>query len=275
METVAHKADAVAPKMNRESAFSYACGQCGCCCHGQVIALSPYDLIRIARAAGTSTSEARERYTIRRGSILRFTPAGGCAALDGTRCGIHRGRPLACRLYPLGIERGAGGVEKFVTLAPAAGSLGVYGARGSVQEFLDAQEADDYIAMNSRYEGVVALMRERIAALVDFEMTEPREFWRVAVREALAESGFDSNCLIDAMYDADGAGCARDSYDACGTGDSAAECAFDSDAATVDMHIDELKRRVRAENDPNVLAAAAVLLAVSLGYSPAYVTGAL
>jgi hypothetical protein len=255
-DAIAHKADAVAYKMIRQSAFSYACGQCGRCCHGQAITLSPYDLIRIARAAGIGTAEARARYTIRRGSILKFTPAGGCSALDGTQCGIHRGRPLACRLYPLGLERGAGGVEKFVTLEPAAGSLGVYGERGSVREFLDEQEADGYIAMNSRYESVVALMRERIGALADFEATEPREFWRVAVREALAESGFDSNCLIDAMFDADGAGCAGD-----------------TDAATVDMHVDELKRRIRAENDPIVLAAAAVMLAVSLGYSPGDVTG--
>ncbi len=72
-----------------------------------------------------STREAIDRFTIRRGSILKFTDAGACVALDGARCGVHRGRPLACRLYPLGIERAKDADdEKFVMLEPAAGSLG-------------------------------------------------------------------------------------------------------------------------------------------------------
>ena len=64
-----------------------------------------YDVIRLARAAGISTRETLERFTIRRGSILKFNDRGACAALEGARCGVHRGRPFACRLYPLGIER--------------------------------------------------------------------------------------------------------------------------------------------------------------------------
>jgi len=89
--------------VNRQSAFSYLCNACGRCCHDKVITLSPYDVLRIARAAGISTGEAMRRFTIRRGSLLRFDATGACAALDGARCRLHQGRPLACRLYPLGI----------------------------------------------------------------------------------------------------------------------------------------------------------------------------
>ena len=119
--------------MHRNSPFSYVCNACGLCCHNKVITLSPYDVLRLARAAGISTREAIDRFTIRRGSILKFTDGGACVALEGTRCGVHRGRPLACRLYPLGIERieDADG-EKFVMLEPAVGSLGVYGVEGDV-----------------------------------------------------------------------------------------------------------------------------------------------
>src|SRR5271168_1784060 len=107
--------------MNRNSAFSYVCNACGRCCHDKVIALSPFDLIRIARAAGVTTSEAIDRFAVRRGSILRFSDGGACSMLDGLQCGVHRGRPLACRLYPLGIERDATGIEeRFVTLEAAA-----------------------------------------------------------------------------------------------------------------------------------------------------------
>src|SRR5271167_5249789 len=96
--------------VNRKSQFSYLCNACGLCCHDKVITLSPFDVLRLARAAGVSTREAIERFTIRRGSILKFTASGACVALEGARCGVHRGRPLACRLYPLGIEDG--GQEK-------------------------------------------------------------------------------------------------------------------------------------------------------------------
>ena len=88
-----------------ESKFSYVCNQCGMCCRDKVITLSPYDVIRIARAVKVCTGTVVARYTIRRGSLLRFLPDGRCAALDGTRCTIHPGRPLACRLYPLGRNR--------------------------------------------------------------------------------------------------------------------------------------------------------------------------
>src|SRR5580698_4434245 len=121
--------------MDRRSAFSYRCNQCGRCCHDQAITLSPVDIIAIARSAGISTGEAVARYTMRRGSSLRFGANGACAALDGTLCSIHCGRPLACRLYPLGLERD-GARERFIQLEAAAGSTGLYGADGMIGEYL-------------------------------------------------------------------------------------------------------------------------------------------
>src|SRR5260370_21733416 len=196
--------------MNRTSSFSYVCNSCGRCCHDKVIVLSPFDLIRLAREAGVATSEAILRFTIRRGSILKFRDDGACAALDGARCVVHRGRPLACRLYPLGIERDrARGTEMFVTLEPALGSLGVYSHRGTVDDFLDAQRVGSPLDANAPYPSLLPIYRERIAATVDFDRVIPREFWRRAVREALAESGYDSNPLIDATFDPDRLGIAR------------------------------------------------------------------
>ena len=238
--------------MNRNSAFSYICNACGRCCHDKVIALSPYDLLRIARAAGVTTSEAIGRFTTRRGSILKFNDHGVCAALDGLRCGVHRGRPLACRLYPLGIERDeVSRAERFIALEAAVGSLGVYGDAGTVNDFLDAQNVATHLEANDHYASLLQIYRERIAATVDFDRVFPREFWRRAVREALAESGYDPNPLIDAMFDPDGLGCARA-----------------SDANTISVHIQILTKMIRSETTPDALAAAAVMLAVSLGYSP-------
>ena len=70
----------------------------------------------------------------------------------------------------------------------------------------------------------------------------------------MAESGYDPNPLIDATFDPDELGCARA-----------------SDAETVAAHIEVLSEMIRRESNPDILAAAAVMLAVSLGYSPAEV----
>ena len=196
----------------------------------------------IARAAGVPSAEVVRRFTSRRGSILRFNADGACAALQGTRCGVHRGRPLACRLYPLGLERDfASGVERFVQLDPAPNSAGVYGVGGKVADFLKSQGVPEYLAMNDRYRPLIAIFRNRVNQLVDFEKVEPREFWRRATREALAESAYDANPIIDALFE---------------PGDS------------VVGHIESLTKLAGENNAGESLAAAAVLLAVSLGYSP-------
>ncbi|MBF6571116.1 MAG: YkgJ family cysteine cluster protein [Candidatus Binataceae bacterium] len=241
--------------MNWTGAFSYRCGQCGRCCHDQVITLSPVDLVAIARAAAITTGAARARFTIRRGSILKFNPDGGCAALDGARCTIHRGRPLACRLYPLGLERD-GSDLRFVRLEPARDSAGVYGLNDTVGGFVAAQGVEERLALNDRYRPLIATLRDRAMSLLDFDAIEPREFWRAAVREALSEVTFDPNRLIDALFDADGAGCARASLE-----------------ATVAAHVARLAAIARREVRPAVAAAAAVMLAVSLGYAPAEAIG--
>jgi uncharacterized protein len=238
--------------VNRKSSFSYLCNACGLCCHNKVIALSPYDVLRLARAAGISTREAIDRFTIRRGSILKFTDGGACEALEGARCGVHRGRPLACRLYPLGIERiEASNREIFVMLEPAVGSLGVYGIDGTVNDFVEAQGIAEYLETNARYASLLAVFRERIAATVDFDRVEPREFWRRAVREALAESNYDANPLIDAMFDV-----------------RAGEEAGHDDAAMIAAHLERLVQMIQRESNAEMIAGAAVMLAVSLGYSP-------
>jgi len=239
--------------MYRRTPFSYQCNQCGRCCHDKVITLSPYDVIRIARAAGLSTGAVVRRYTIRRGSILRFLPEGMCAALDGVRCSLHRGRPLACRLYPLGVERMPDG-DRLIALQPAEGSLGIYGDDSTAGDFVDANGTSDYLAAIERYHQLIPTFRARIATTVDFERTEPREFWRRAVVEALLETGFEPNPIIDAIFDPDRHGCGADSID-----------------DTLTAHIMLLDAMTRAETDCDRLAAAAVMLAVSLGYSPSEV----
>jgi uncharacterized protein len=239
--------------MDHGSSFSYICHQCGRCCRDQVITLSPYDVIRIARAAEISTSDVVRKYTLRRGSILRFRSDGTCMFLDGMRCTIHRGRPLACRLYPLGLQRNPGGSESFVQLEPAVGSLGVYGADATVAAFLAQQGVRNYFDAIAAYSRLLSSICERITALVDFDATEPREFWRIATREALAEDNFDPNPLIDALFDAD----------------RFPLTPISTDPPAV-AHVAALEAIISHESRPAILAATAVMLAISLGYPPRF-----
>ncbi len=152
----------------------------------------------------------------------------------------------------MGLQRDPAGPESFVRLDPAPGSLGVYSANGTVADFLDAQGVREYLDAVEAYRGLLPLIRERIAKLVDFDVIEPREFWRGATREALAETNYDPNVLIDALYDPDALDCLRDSIE-----------------ETVAAHLAALARLILDENHAATLAATAVMLAVSLGYSPA------
>ena len=136
-----------------------------------------------------------------------------------------------------------------MTLEPAAGSLGVYGIDGDVEHFVEAQGVAPYLEANARYASLLGTFRERIAATVDFERVEPREFWRRAVREALAESNYDANPIVDAMFDV-------------------GEVVGIDETEIVAAHVERLAAMIRRESNPELLAAAAVMLAVSLGYSP-------
>jgi hypothetical protein len=113
------------------------------------------------------------------------------------------------------------------------------------------QDIFERLKLNYRYRPLISLLRDRAASMTNFETVEPREFRRRAVAEALRETNYDPNSLIDAIFDADGTGCYRESV-----------------AATVESHAAALIDIARHESDGVSLAVAAVLLAVSLGYPP-------
>jgi hypothetical protein len=77
-----------------------------------------------------------------------------------------------------------------------------------------------------------------------------------ARREALAETNYDPNRLIDALFDPDGLGCGRASAE-----------------ETAVAHVAALGEMAALEHDGALVAAAAVMLAVSLGYAPGYAPG--
>lgn len=150
----------------RETPFSYACQGCGRCCHDKRITLSPYELARLARAVRLSTRALLERHTDEAGTVLRFTAKSGCTFLVEGKCTAHEGRPLACRLYPLGrIVRG--GQEAFVELEPHPDTPGLYGEDGTVDAWVERQGARPFIERAAQYHALLGRMTTLLGTRAD------------------------------------------------------------------------------------------------------------
>jgi Fe-S-cluster containining protein len=130
----------------RTEAFGYTCNRCLRCCHHKHIQVNPYELARVARNRGVTTRESRQRWTLdEQGTVLKQTDAGACVFLGDGGCTIHADRPLVCRLYPLGRHVSPDGSERFSHLEPHPQTAGEYTGKGTIADFLAAQDAAPYM----------------------------------------------------------------------------------------------------------------------------------
>jgi Fe-S-cluster containining protein len=137
--------------MGRDSSFSYACHACKRCCRNKAIRVGPYEILRLARYLGLSTTEFIARHTEAGGTVLRAQENGDCSFLDERGCSVHPDRPLACRIYPLARWVSADGEESFGHMTPHPRTAGVYGKAGTVQDYLDNQDLAPFFEMSERY----------------------------------------------------------------------------------------------------------------------------
>ncbi|MEL6616892.1 MAG: YkgJ family cysteine cluster protein [Bacteroidota bacterium] len=147
---------------DRESAFAYTCHGCGRCCYHKGIRVGPYTVARLAETLATTTTEVWDRYVDAETSTLRQRPDGACVFFDGG-CSVHPGRPLACRVYPLGWTQKTDGSEAFLQVSPHPESAGVYGQGGTVADYIASQETAPYEAATQRYAGVLVRLRAALA----------------------------------------------------------------------------------------------------------------
>lgn len=96
-------------KLHIHDKLPLTCSRTGTCCHGKFVMLNPWELQCMAKEKKISAHEFRSLYTELGGIRLKFNGKTGwknypaCSQyIDGFGCDIHLGRPLACRLYPLG-----------------------------------------------------------------------------------------------------------------------------------------------------------------------------
>jgi uncharacterized protein len=99
----------VTTKLSLQDKLPLTCSRTGTCCHGKLVLLNPWELASLAREKKITPREFRDLYCDSGGIRLRFDGKIGwreqhaCSQyIDGFGCSVHLGRPLSCRLYPLG-----------------------------------------------------------------------------------------------------------------------------------------------------------------------------
>ena len=96
-------------KLSIKDKLPLKCSRTGTCCHGKLVLLNPWELFHLAREKKITPREFRDLYCEFGGIRLRFNGEVGwknqkaCSQyVANVGCSVHFGRPLSCRLYPLG-----------------------------------------------------------------------------------------------------------------------------------------------------------------------------
>jgi Fe-S-cluster containining protein len=182
--------------LQRDSAFSYQCNACSRCCHNKAIRVGSYEILRLARRLGMTTTEFIERHTEAGGTVLRMQDENNCACifLNQQGCSVHTDRPLACRLYPLARWIDADGHESFGHMTPHPKTEGIYGTSATLADYLDKQGVAPFFEMGDRYAAIYQRMLDVLESL-DSDELEKRSDRRKDVEETA--SGIAASPWID------------------------------------------------------------------------------
>jgi uncharacterized protein len=182
--------------LQRDSAFSYQCNACSRCCHNKAIRVGSYEILRLARRLGMTTTEFIERHTEAGGTVLRMQDENNraCIFLDQHGCSVHTDRPLACRLYPLARWIDADGHESFGHMTPHPKTEGIYGTSATLADYLDKQGVAPFFEMGDRYGAIYQRMLDVLESL-DSDELEKRPDRRKDVEETA--SGIAASPWID------------------------------------------------------------------------------
>lgn len=95
--------------LNKTDKLPLTCSRKGTCCFGKAVFINPFELSHLANAKNTTISNFINENCEPGGIQLKFDGSKdkngqlACSLyVDNFGCSIHTGRPLACRLYPIG-----------------------------------------------------------------------------------------------------------------------------------------------------------------------------
>jgi len=170
------------PRLGPDDRFTFHCDPAldcfGHCCQDVSILLTPYDVLRMKKALGITSSEFMEQYTSIAYSAEKRVPVvflkmnegdKKCQFISEKGCGVYANRPWACRMYPLGMaERGTSqaAAERFYFVVKEELCHGhSKGRECAVREFIDGQGVEPYDVMQSPFRRLLALAVEQKEAL--------------------------------------------------------------------------------------------------------------
>jgi Fe-S-cluster containining protein len=95
--------------LNKTDKLPLTCSRKGTCCFGKAVFINPFELLYLANAKNITISNFINENCEPGGIQLKFDGSKdkkgqhACSLyVDNFGCSIHTGRPLACRLYPIG-----------------------------------------------------------------------------------------------------------------------------------------------------------------------------
>ena len=183
-----------------DETFSFACHpQLGCftqCCRMLELALTPYDLLRLRRATGLSSSQLLHRYVITEQDQGEPFPRlyltmvddgyGSCPFVSSSGCAVYAHRPGACRTYPLGRGTCLGAdkclAERFVLIREEFCQGFSQHAKHTPRSYLADQETCLYNRSN-----------DRVATILQHD----------AIRNGLIPTQSDNDLFLLLLYDLD------------------------------------------------------------------------
>ncbi len=137
--------------LDRQTPFSFSCTRCLKCCESKRIQVNAYEIARLARNLGISTTEFIANYTEGGGTFLKFDDNNRCTFLGPDGCRVHADRPLVCRLYPLGRHLNELKEEWFSEIEPDPECRGEYGSESTLEIYLSGQQTEAYIRATDSY----------------------------------------------------------------------------------------------------------------------------
>jgi len=158
------------PRLSKESRFKFSCHKNVPCfneCCGDVnIFLTPYDIIRLKRNLGITSTEFLSKYTISpfdknlKYPIILLKMGDDekkkCPFVSAEGCTVYADRPWACRMYPLGLaspgkDSGEHQEEFYFLLKEDACKGFLEDKNYSVDEWLKDQGIDEYNRMGEYF----------------------------------------------------------------------------------------------------------------------------
>lgn len=136
---------------SRTAPFGYTCRSCSACCPHKFIQVNPYEVARLARLLGLTTTQFREFYTEKNGAVLKRNDEDTCVFLSEGGCSVYPERPLSCRLYPLSRQIAPSGAEEWVRIQPHPASKGVTTEQGTIADWVESQAAQPFIDAADAY----------------------------------------------------------------------------------------------------------------------------